>query len=202
MDCASDLPFMLLQIQANVQGSLNNLDADVANAAQNLSTTGIEGDAAREVLHKLLDTNSNLVEALTFSKDEKIISVVECEGCNGGKNNNTSGQDLLSLHSTGNLSPSATEVINQVLKTRAPSFSKVFKTVEGVNGTDLAYPVISPEGELLGGIGITIETDKLLNAMAAPELHFNVSTRSNITDYSSWMLHPDGLVAYDRMKAR
>src|SRR5271157_1725718 len=110
MDCASDLSFMLLQIQANVQGSLNNLDADVANAAQNLSTTGIEGDAAREVLHKLLDTNSNLVEALTFSKDEKIISVVECEGCNGGKKNNTSGQDLSSLHSTGNLSPSAIEV--------------------------------------------------------------------------------------------
>ncbi len=34
--------------------------------------------------------------------------------------------------------------------------------------------------------------------MIAPQLHFNVSTRSNITDYSFWMLTPDGLVAYDR----
>ena len=146
------MPFMLLQIQAEVQGSLNNLDADVANAAQNLSTAGLEGDAAREVLNKLLDTNSNLVEALTFGKDGKIISVVECKGCKGIEDNNTSGRDILSLHSNGNLSQSAIEVINQVLKTKAPAFSKVFKTMEGLNGTGLAYPVNhqpSREGRIL-----------------------------------------------------
>lgn len=32
-DSATDMP-MLLQIQANVQGSLNDLDLDVANASQ------------------------------------------------------------------------------------------------------------------------------------------------------------------------
>ena len=197
-DCASDMPFMLLQIQADVQGSLNNLDADVANADQNLSMAGLEGNAARQVLNKLLDTNSNLVEALTFGKDGKIISVVECKGCKGIEDNNTSGRDILSLHSNGNLSQSAIEVINQVLKTRAPAFSKVFKTMKGINGTGLAYPVISPQGVLLGGIYTTIEPVKLLNAMVAPQLHFNISTRSNITDYSFWMLLSDGLVAYDR----
>ena len=35
-DPAPDMLFMLLQIQAEVQGSLNDLDADVANAAQSL----------------------------------------------------------------------------------------------------------------------------------------------------------------------
>ena len=34
--------FMLLQIQADLQGSLNDLDSDIANAAQNLSTAGLE----------------------------------------------------------------------------------------------------------------------------------------------------------------
>ena len=38
----ADMLFMLLQIQANVQGNLTDLDSDVANAAQNLSTTGLE----------------------------------------------------------------------------------------------------------------------------------------------------------------
>jgi polar amino acid transport system substrate-binding protein len=33
--------FMLLQIQADLQGSLTDLDSDVANAAQNLSSTGL-----------------------------------------------------------------------------------------------------------------------------------------------------------------
>ena len=39
----ADMLFMLLQIQADVQGNLNDLDLDVANAAQNLSITGLEG---------------------------------------------------------------------------------------------------------------------------------------------------------------
>ena len=99
----ADMLFMLLQIQANVQGNLSDLDSDVANAAQNLSTTGLEGTAARGVLRKLLETNSNLVEAVTFSKDGTII-VAECKGCKGGE-----GADI-----------SSQEHIAHVLKTKDP----------------------------------------------------------------------------------
>jgi len=180
-DCDSDMPFMLLQIQADVQGSLNNLDAGVASAAQNLSTTGLEGDAARGVLNKLLYTNSNLAEAVTFSKEGKIIAA-ECKGCKGGE-----GADI-----------SSQEHIAHVLKTKTPTFSKQFLLVEGYNGSALAYPVFSPQGAFLGGISTIIEPDKLLNALVAPQLHFDISNRSNITDYSFWMLHLDGMVAYDR----
>ena len=127
--------FMLLQIQADVQGSLNDLDSDVANASYDLSATGLEGAAAREVLRKLLETNSNLVEAVTFSKDGKIL-IAECRGCEGGE-----GADI-----------SSQEHIAHVLKTKTPTFSKQFLLVEGYNGTALAYPVFSSQGEFLGGI--------------------------------------------------
>lgn len=177
----ADMLFMLLQIQADVQGNLNDLDLDVANAAQNLSTTGLEGTAARGVLRKLLETNSNLVEAVTFSNDGKIIIAV-CKGCEGGE-----GADI-----------SSQEHIAHVLKTKTPTFSKQFLLVEGYNGTALAYPVFSPQGEFLGGISTIIEPDKLLNAVVAPTLIFDTSTRSNITDYSFWLMHLDGLIAYDR----
>jgi polar amino acid transport system substrate-binding protein len=177
----ANMLFMLLQIQANVQGNLTDLDSDVANAAQNLSTSGLEGTDARKVLRKLLETNSNLAEAVTFSKDGKIIAA-ECKGCEGGE-----GADI-----------SSQEHIAHVLKTKTPTFSKQFLLVEGYNGTALAFPVFSPQGEFLGGISTIIEPDKLLNAVAAPQLHFDISNRSNITDYSFWMLHLDGLVAYDR----
>ena len=180
-DSATDMPFMLLQIQADVQGSLNDLDLDVANASQNLSATGLEGTAAREVLRKLLETNSNLVDAVTFSNDGKII-IAECKGCEGGK-----GADI-----------SSQEHIAHVLKTKTPTFSKQFLLVEGYNGTALAYPVFSPQGEFLGGISTIIEPDKLLNAVVAPQLHFDIYNRSNITDYSFWLMHLDGLIAYDR----
>lgn len=38
----------------------------------------------------------------------------------------------------------------------------------------------------------------MLNAIVAPQLHFNDSTRNNITNYSFWIWQPDGLIAYDR----
>lgn len=178
---AADMPFMLLQIQAGVQGSLNDLDLDVANASQDLSETGLYGDAARGVLAKLLETNSNLVEAVTFSKDGKII-VAECKGCEGGE-----GADI-----------SSQEHIAHVLKTKNPTLSKQLLLVEGYNGTALAYPVFSAQGEFMGGISAIIEPDKLLNEMVAPQLHFDTYNRSNITDYSFWLMHLDGLIAYDR----
>lgn len=180
-DSVANMLFMLLQIQADAQGSLNDLDSDVANASQNLSATGLDGAAARDVLRKLLETNSNLVEAVTFDREGRII-IAECKGCDGGEGADISNQ----------------EHITHVLKTKTPTLSKQFLLVEGYNGTALAYPVFSPQGEFQGGISTIIEPDKLLNAVVAPALKFDTYNRSNITDYSFWLMHLDGLIAYDR----
>jgi len=108
--------------------------------------------------------------------------VAECQGCEGSE-----GADI-----------SSQEHIAHVLKTKTPTLSKQFLLVEGYNGTALAYPVFSPQGEFLGGISTIIEPDRLLNAVVAPQLHFDIDNRSNITDYSFWLMHLDGLIAYDR----
>jgi len=179
-DSETDKSSILLHFQADVQDSLTDLDSDVANAAQNLSTTGLEGDAAREVLRKLLDTNSNLVEASTFSKEGKII-VAECRECEGSEGADISGQ----------------EVVANFLKTKTPTFSKQLLLAEGYNGTVLEYPVISQQGEFLGGTSAIIEPDKLLDSLASPLLHFNDSTQSNTTDYTFWVMDLDGLLLYD-----
>jgi polar amino acid transport system substrate-binding protein len=176
-----EMLFMLLQIQADTQGGLTDLDQDVANASADLSATGLEGAAADEVLRKLLEANSNLAEAVTFSKEGKIV-VAECNGCEGGE-----GADI-----------SSQEHIAHVLKAKTPTFSKQFLLVEGYNGTALAYPVFSPQGEFLGGISAIIEPEKLLNNAVAAQMHFDIENRSNITDYSFWIMDLDGLIAYDR----
>jgi polar amino acid transport system substrate-binding protein len=176
----ADMLFMLLQIQADLQGNLTDLDSDVASASQNLSTTGLEGNTARIVLRKLLETNSNLVEAVTFSKDGKIITA-EGKGSKGAE-----GADI-----------SSQEHIAHILRTKTPTFSKQFLLVEGYNGTALAYPVFSPQGEFLGGISAIIEPDKLLDALVAPLLQFDMYNRSNITDLSFWLMDLNGLLFYD-----
>jgi hypothetical protein len=177
-----DMLFKLLQFQADVQGNLNDLDLDVANASQDLSTTGLEGTAAREVLNKLLETNSNLVGASTISKDGKII-VAECKGCERNDGADISGQEHVAL----------------ILKTKNPTFSKQFLLVEGYNGTVLEYPVFSPQGMFLGVISAVIEPDKLLNALAAPLLQYDRYNRSDVANYTYtfWVMDLDGSLLYD-----
>ena len=192
-DPAPDMLFMLLQIQADVQGSLNDLNSDVSKAVQNLSKTGIDGPAAHEILRKLLETNSNLGEVVTFNKDGKIVAVEEA-----GEAAYRSQEALLSMHSPENLSQNAIKFIDNVLKTKEPVLTQRYKTAEGINATVLAHPIFSPQDKLLGGIAVTVVPDKLLNALVAPKLHFDIYNRSNITDFSFWTMHTDGLIGYDR----
>ena len=178
---STKMPFLLLQIQADLQGSLEDLDMAVAKASGDLSASGLEGDGAREVLRGLLAENSDLVEAVTFSEEGKIL-VAECEGCEGGEGEDISGQ----------------EHIAHILRTKNPTLSGQFLLVEGYHGTAIAYPVFSPEGEFIGGISAILKPEELMDALVAPQLRFDTSTRSNITDYSFWSMHLDGLIAYDR----
>ncbi len=173
VESAGDMPFTLLQIQADVQGSLNDMDSDVANASQNLSDTDLEGSGARRTLSNLLETNSNLFEAVTVSYNGKIIAA-ECKGCQGGE-----GADI-----------SSQEHIAHILNAKTPALSGEFLTVEGYNATALAYPVFSPDGGFMGGISVTFEPEKVLNAIAAPRLRG--------TNYSFWAMQTDGLVIYDQ----
>ena len=179
-----DMPFLLLQIQADVQGSLNDLEAAVADASAELSAPGLGGHAARQVLGRLLDANPDLVEAVTFDIDGRIV-VAECDDCEGAEG--AQGADI-----------SGQEHIARVLKTRNPAFSGEFVLVEGYAGTAIAYPVFSEDGELLGGISAIIKPEDMIGGLVAEKLRFDVSTRSQITDYSFWAMDPDGLILYDR----
>ena len=179
-----DMPFLLLQIQADVQGSLNGLEAAVADASAELSATGLEGDAARQVLRRLLEANPDLVEAVTFDIEGRIV-VAECDDCEGAEG--AQGADI-----------GGQEHISHVLNTRNPAFSGEFLLVEGYMGTAIAYPVFSEDGGLLGGISAILEPEDLMDRLVAPHLGYDVTTRSQIIDYSFWAMDPDGLILYDR----
>jgi polar amino acid transport system substrate-binding protein len=44
--------------------------------------------------------------------------------------------------------------------------------VEGYHGTAIAYPVISPEGEFIGGISAIIKPEELMNALVFCNISF------------------------------
>jgi hypothetical protein len=166
-----DMAFLLIQIQSDVQGSLADMESDVANASQNLSGTGLEGAEAQKFLSKLLEINPNLVEAVTFSKDGKILSA-ECKVCEGAV-----GADI-----------SSQEHVAHVIKIKTPALSGEFLTVEGYNAIALAFPVFSRGGEFLGGISATFEPDNFLKALVVPKL--------SGTNCSIFVMQTDGLIVY------
>lgn len=171
-----NMPFTLLLAQADVQESLDDMGSDAANASQNLSSTGLEGAGAQEVLSSLLKSNPNLIGAVTFGKDGKILAA-ECKGCPGSVGADISNQ----------------EYISHVLMSKTPALSGEFLTgefltMEGYNATALAYPVFSTEGEFQGGISTTFKPDEMLGALIVPRL--------NGTDYSIFAMQKDGLDVY------
>lgn len=179
-ESSADMPFMLLQVQADLQGSLNDLDLDMENASQALSITGLEGPAARGVLRKLLESDSNLAQAATFSNEGKIL-IAEGERSEGAEGADISNQ----------------EHIAHVLMTKTPTLSKQFLLVEGYNATSLVFPVFSSQGEFFGGISAIIEPDKLMNTLVVEQLQSDIYNRSSITNTSFWLMDLDGLLLYD-----
>lgn len=171
---AGDLAFALMQIQADMQGSLNDMDPAVGEASHNLSATGLEGAGAREVLSKLIKSNPRLTEAVTISKEGKII-VSESKEYKGAEGADISKQDAI-VKLLGTEDPD-------------PIFSSLFQTAEGFDAVALIYPVYSTDGKFLGGISATFEPEKVVKALVSPWI--------NETDRSFWIMQTDGLMIYD-----
>jgi polar amino acid transport system substrate-binding protein len=163
----SSMPFTLLQIQADVQGSLDDTASEVENATLSLSAAGLTGSEAQQILAQVMQSSPNLVEAVTFSREGQILAA-ECKGCQGAV-----GADI-----------SSQEHIAHVLKYRTPTLSDEFMAVEGYNATALAYPVFSPQGEFLGGISVLLKPEEMFGGLVGPWL--------NGTDYSFFVMQTDG----------
>lgn len=174
---ASAQAFFLLQLQAEVQGRLSDLDASVANTSLQLSATGIEGERAREVLQNLTGPGSDFVEAVTISPDGRIV-LAEPSAFNRSEGADISRQNV--------------EI--QLLRTRSPVFSQVFGTVEGHDAVALIHPVFTPTGNFTGGVSATFKPGVFLRALIAPKL--------NGASYSAFLLQKDGRILYDPTRAR
>lgn len=169
---ASAQAFFLLQLQADIQGLLSDLDASVANASLQLSATGIDGETAREVLQNLTNPGSDFAEAVTISPHGKILLAEPAVF------KSSEGADL-----------SRQEVVQQLLRTRSPVFSQVFRTMEGHDAVALVYPVFSLAGNFTGAVSATLKPGVFLGAIIAPKI--------NGTPYSAWLMQKDGRILYD-----
>lgn len=168
----SNIAYFLLRLQADLQGKLNDLDEAVADSSYQLSTAGIKGEKAREILRNLTNPGSSFLEATTGSIEGKI------ETAEPDVYRNYEGVDISKSESTIRL-----------MQTKRPDFSDVFRLVEGYNASIVSYPVFSASGQLIGAMGAIMKPDEVIGSIAAPLL--------NGTNYSLTVIQKDGLSLYD-----
>ena len=167
----NDMAYFLMQLQASIQGQLNDLDMAVADSSYQLSAAGIEGESARSILRNLTGFSPYFTEATTGSPEGKIVTAEPAvfrisEGTDISKNN----------------------VTIRLMQTKDPVLSSVFRLVEGYNASIISYPVFSA-GQFIGAIGAIIKPAEFLGSIIAPRLLK--------TNYSVTVIQTDGLSLYD-----
>jgi len=169
---ASAQEFFLLQLQAEIQGRLSDLDASVENASLSLSATGIDSEKARDVLLNLTGTGSDFMEAVTISPQGRMVLAEPAVF------KSSEGADL-----------NRQDVVQQIERTRSPVFSEVFGTVEGNDAVAMIYPVFSLAGNFTGAVSATFKPGAFLGGIIAQKI--------NGTPYSVWLMQRDGRILYD-----
>ncbi len=168
-DSNQDIAFFLLQLQAEIQGSLNDRDALVADAAESLSAAGLEGEKAREILQSL--NASGFIGAATISPQGKKLAVEPSQfrAAEGTIVNQT--------------------IWSSFIKSKDPFMSQIFRLVEGNDAVTLIYPVISPADNFTGAVSANMPPNEFLEAIIAPKLEG--------TPFDVYVIQKDGLVLYD-----
>ncbi|MCX6668736.1 MAG: hypothetical protein NTV25_02885, partial [Methanothrix sp.] len=169
-DSNDDLAFFLLQLQADIQGSLSDQDVLVADAAEQLSAAGLEGENAREILQSLND--SGFLKAVTISQQGRILTA-EPSQYNASERSDIGSQKGWA----------------SFLKSKNPVLSQMCQLVEGYDAISFIYPVISPAGEFAGAVSASMKPGELLGAIIAPML--------NGTPFNAWVMQKDDLILYD-----
>jgi hypothetical protein len=134
------------KIRVAAQAELDKLDADVADAALKLKSTGLSGDGARQILNGLCTKYPYLVDCSTADTTGKIVTMApdanrRYEGSNIGT------QDV-----------------------KAPVLSPYLMTVEGIAAVSLMRPVLDEKGKQIGIIDALFTPEALLTGIVAPVL--------------------------------
>lgn len=171
-DPEDDMAYILIGLQADIDGCLNDLDSAVAGASWMLSSTGLEDVRAREILDNLTGSNAQLMDVVTVGLDGVILAAEP------STYQSYEGADI-----------SDQEHVIKLLQTRNPVMSAIFPAVEGFDAISIAYPVFSQSGEFLGGISAIVDPAEVLDGLVTPWV--------NGTDFGITITEKDGPILYD-----
>lgn len=174
---ASAPPPVLTQAQQEVQAQLDALDADLAAAATELATVGIEGAGAEKVLQDLVDKHPEVTDFFTRDKGGVILAIKP--------------DAYKEFIGTG---VAEADVI-QMNETKQPVVSPPRKAEEGFLGISIGHPVIANDGQVIGSVGAFFDSQKCFGAVLDP-----LQTTEGLDKL--YMLDTSGVCIYNRDETR
>ncbi|MFZ2419460.1 MAG: BMP family ABC transporter substrate-binding protein [Smithellaceae bacterium] len=167
-----DLQDLLSGLHLEVKTALDKLDGDIKRSAQALNGRDLKSDFARDVLKKLYEANSYIIDCETVSHSG-IMLVVEPPA-----HQTSEGADI-----------SKQAHMVKLFKTYKPVMSGSFRSVEGPHAVVIHHPVFSLGHRFEGSVSALFAPEYLLSSIIGP-------VASNLP-VDIFLMQPDGLVIYD-----
>ena len=169
---SNEMPLILIQSEAAINGELLKLDRLLSNACQHLSTIGLTGPEAEKILNGLYTENSDIiVNAATADKNDILLAVQP------SKYGNITGQNIENQ-----------EQNIEMHKTLRPALSNLISLVEGFPGIVMVSPVFDTNQQLIGSLSIVFQPYQLIHPIVKD------STKSIYTIYA---LQRNSTLIYD-----
>jgi hypothetical protein len=164
-------------LQSIIQSKLLNLDNAVADAAEKIAKSGLQGEETRGILNGLCRKYPYLTDCSTSDPLGKMITVAP-EAYRRYEGTDTATTDA------------SKKFFADFAQNKKPMLSNVFRAVESIDAVVLVRPVITENGELLGMVSALFKPGDLLDGTIAPAaevraMKVNVAQTDGLTIYCS-----------------
>lgn len=144
---STEMELILINSEATINSELLRLDKLLSNACQQLSTTGLTGSEAEQILNSLYTENSDIIiSSATADKNDIILAIQPVQY------SDIAGQDLKSQ-----------EQNIEMHKTMRTALSNLTSLMEGPIGVAMVSPVFDTNKQLIGSLRITFQPYQLIH---------------------------------------
>lgn len=167
-----EMASLLLHDGASINSELQKLDSVVLDACQKLSSTGLTGAAAEQILNEIYTQNSDIiVNAATADKNDILLAVQPSNYSDIIGEDITDQEQNIEMH-----------------QTMRPTVSNLIQLVEGFPGIVMVAPVFNSNGLFIGSLSIVFLPYELIHPIVKDSVQGT---------YTIYALQKNGTLIYD-----
>ncbi|MDD4325538.1 MAG: hypothetical protein PHC63_03810 [Candidatus Bathyarchaeota archaeon] len=167
-----EMASLLLHDGASINSELQKLDSVVLDACQKLSSTGLTGAAAEQILNEIYTQNSDIiVNAATADKNDILLAVQPSNYSDIIGEDITDQEQNIEMH-----------------QTMRPTVSNLIQLVEGFPGIVMVAPVFNSNGLFIGSLSIVFLPHELIHPIVKDSVQGT---------YTIYALQKNGTLIYD-----